>query len=444
MTTEETGELAVPGETDLERHTSGQVSTTSAPALETAAAGDGDDGGTVAAPPVSVRRRRPLRTSLILLAAIAVAAAAGLAATGTLGGNGSDSAAAAPSGPPATATVQRTTLTDTQTVDGSLGYGDATTVEAPAAASGTGGSASGQSAQDGTSGGSGIITWVPEAGKTIKRGDAVYRLDQQTVPLLYGSFPIYRELKVGTEGADVRMLEKNLRALGYTGFTVDNAYTSGTAAAVKKWQDDLNREETGTVEPGDAVVAAGARRVADVKTFPGAAPSGSLLSWTGTERIISVDLDVQFEDLVQNGTKATVQLPDDSTVEATVSDVGTPATADSGDSSDSSSGSGSGSSGGSGSKDATLPVELTVKDQKGLGRYQAAAVQVTLKADTRENVLVVPVTALVAQRDGGYAVEVVTANGTEYRPVKLGMFADSRVEVSGAGIKEGTVVGVPK
>ncbi|CAM5624193.1 Vitamin B12 import ATP-binding protein BtuD [Streptomyces alboniger] len=85
-----------------------------------------------------------------------------------------------------------------------------------------------------------------------------------------------------------------------------------------------------------------------------------------------------------------------------------------------------------------------MKDQKGLGRYQAAAVDVTLKADSRENVLVVPVNALVAQRGGGYAVEVVTADGTEYRPVKLGMFADGKVEVSGTGIKEGTRRGGPQ
>jgi multidrug efflux pump subunit AcrA (membrane-fusion protein) len=214
---------------------------------------------------------------------------------------------------------------------------------------------------------------------------------------------------------------------------------------VKEWQDDMDREQTGVVQPGDAVVASGARRVADVKSVPGASLSGTVLTWTGTERIISVDLDVQYEDLVQKGTKATVKLPDDTTVRAEVTDIGTPST-QSGDSSDS----GSGSSGDSGSGDssssdtATLPVELTVKDPKGLGRYQAAAVEVTLKADTRKDVLVVPVDALVAQKGGGYAVEVVTPDGTEFRPVKLGMFANSMVEVSGAGIKEGTVVGVPK
>ncbi|WP_206296062.1 peptidoglycan-binding protein, partial [Streptomyces sp. SID10115] len=392
--------------------------------------------------------------------AITVAAAAGVAATGTIGGDGGDSGSSAPSGPPATAKVERTTLTDTETVDGNLGYGDATTVQAPASPSGTGDGQSGQgqsgqgqsgrSDQSGQgssaagSAGDGIVTWVPEEGRRIERGDTVYRVDQQRIPLLYGSFPLYRTLRSGSEGDDVEMLEKNLRALGYKGFTVDDTYNSATAEAVKEWQDDLNREETGTVAAGDAVVADGARRVADVKTSPGAALSGNVLSWTGTQRIVGVDLDVQFEDLVGKGTEVTVELPDNTTVRAEVTDIGTPSTSQGDDSADGS-GSGSGDSGSGGSDDkATLPVELTVKDQKGLGRYQAAAVQVTLKAESRKDVLVVPVSALVAQRGGGYAVEVVTADGTEYRPVELGMFADSRVEVSGKGIKEGTVVGVPK
>ncbi|MFF3641312.1 peptidoglycan-binding protein [Streptomyces sp. NPDC002564] len=434
------GEVPAPRSGSLDTAEGPARELDTSPAPDTASVRERDE----PEPPAGTgRRRRPLRTSLIVLAAIAVAAAAGVAATGTIGGDGDDPAGSAPAGPPATATVERTTLTDTETVDGNLGYGDATTVQTPGSATGTDGGQSPQNDGAGQDGGSGdgIVTWVPEEGKVVERGDTVYRVDQQRVPLLYGSFPLYRTLEPGSEGDDVRMLEKNLRALGHKGFTVDDTYDSATAEAVKDWQDDLDRKETGTVAAGDAVVASGARRVADVKASPGAALSGAVLTWTGTERIVSVDLDVQFEDLVEKGTKATVQLPDDTTVQGTVTDVGSPSTSQGDDASG-----GSGDSGSADSDDkATLPVELTVKDQKGLGRYQAAAVQVTLKAESRKDVLVVPVAALVAQRGGGYAVEVVADDGsTAHRPVKLGMFADSKVEVSGTGIKEGTVVGVPK
>ncbi|MFD4474897.1 peptidoglycan-binding protein [Streptomyces sp. NPDC058471] len=389
-----------------------------------AGGGDGGDGEGTTPPPVSGRRRRPLRMSLIVVAAIAVVVAAGAATTGVFGDDGSGSSGAAPSAPPKTAKVERTTLTRTESVDGNLGYGDPTAVQGPAP----------------SKTGAGIITWVPGDGDTIKRGQTAYKVEEQKVPLLYGSTPFYRPLKTGTEGKDVEILEKNLSALGYTGFTVDDTYDAGTSQAVRDWQDDLGRQETGTVQPSDAVVAPGARRVAEVKATAGAPSNGPVLTWTGTERTVTVDLDVQFEDMVEKGTKATVTLPDDTSVQAEVTDIGTPTTPsqDGG-----SGGSGGGQSGGDDKP--TLPVEMKVKDQKGLGRYQAAAVKISLKAETRKDVLVVPINALVAQRGGGYAVQVVEADGdVRTRTVKVGMFSDSMVEVSGTGITDGTVVGVPK
>ncbi|MFD9906159.1 peptidoglycan-binding protein [Streptomyces sp. NPDC059063] len=385
--------------------------------------GDGGDGE--AAAPTGHRRRRPLRTTVIVAVAVVVVAAAGAASAGVFGGDGDGSDGSAPSAPPRTAKVQRTTLTRTETVKGTLGYGDVTAVQAPAGARGS----------------AGVVTWVPDDGDVIERGDPVYKVAEREVPLLYGSLPLYRPLQTGSEGPDVRVLERNLAALGHTGFTVDDTYTSDTAAAVRDWQGDLGREETGAVRPGDAVVASGARRVADVRAQPGAPLGGTVLSWTGTERAVTVDLDAQYEDLVEKGTKATVTLPDDTTVRAEVTDVGTPTTPRDGGSS----GEGSGNSGNGADDKATLPVELKVASQRGLGRYQAASVDVSLKAETRENVLVVPVTALVARRGGGYALEVVESDGDVRRvPVEVGMFADSTVEVSGKGISVGTVVGVPK
>lgn len=383
---------------------------------------DGDDPSTA----TGSRRRRPLRIAGLVVLAIAVVAGAGAASAGVLGGDGGGTDRTAPDAPPSTTEVKRTTLTRSETVDGTLGHGDVSAVQAPGGPQG---------------GGGGVVTWVPADGDVIERGDAVYRVAEQKVPLLYGSLPLYRQMQEGSEGADVRMLEKNLAALGYSGFTADDEYTSGTADAVRDWQDDLGREETGTVRPGDAVIADGARRVADVKAVPGAPLSGAVLTWTGTERVVSVDLDAQYEDLVDKGTKATITLPDDTTVQAEVTDIGTPTTGQD------AAGSGAGSgNGGSGDSDkATLPVELKVADQKKLGRYQAAAVDVSLKAETRENVLVVPINALVARQGGGYAVDVVGADGdVRPAPVEVGMFADSMVEVSGKGIADGTVVGVPK
>jgi hypothetical protein len=59
-------------------------------------------------------------------------------------------------------------------------------------------------------------------------------------------------------------------------------------------------------------------------------------------------------------------------------------------------------------------------------------------------VLAVPVTALVALSEGGYAVEVQGADGTtRLIAVETGLFADGTVEVTGSGLEAGMLVIVP-
>jgi multidrug efflux pump subunit AcrA (membrane-fusion protein) len=73
-------------------------------------------------------------------------------------------------------------------------------------------------------------------------------------------------------------------------------------------------------------------------------------------------------------------------------------------------------------------------------------VHVVFTSGIRENVLTVPVAALLALAEGGYGVEVVQGSTSTYVPVTTGLFADGRVEISGGGtaIAEGTRVGMPK
>jgi hypothetical protein len=57
--------------------------------------------------------------------------------------------------------------------------------------------------------------------------------------------------------------------------------------------------------------------------------------------------------------------------------------------------------------------------------------------------LLVPVNALLAPAEGGYGLEVVRGDGTTtIVRVDTGLFAAGKVEVRGAGIAKGTVVGV--
>ena len=338
----------------------------------------------------------------------ALVAAAGTVAAVGFGGMAAQTPARS-SLPPATAAVTRTTLTQTETVDGTLGYGDATMVKAHGSASGT-------------------VTWLPAEGAAIDRGKPVYRVDSDPVVLLYGSTPLYRTLQPGLEGSDVKLVEQNLSALGYTGFTVDVDYTSATADAVRNWQQDLGRAETGTVAPGEVVVAAGRIRVAERKLTAGDPANGVVLTYTGTTRNVTVHLAVDKQQLVRKGVAATVELPDNTQVKGKVAAVGTVATTSSANNQETT----------------TIDVTVTVTDQKALGTLDEAPVDVILQAEQRKDVLAVPINALVALAEGGYGLQVVSGSTTRYVAVKTGLFAGGKVEVSGSDVTEGLTVGVPK
>jgi multidrug efflux pump subunit AcrA (membrane-fusion protein) len=91
---------------------------------------------------------------------------------------------------------------------------------------------------------------------------------------------------------------------------------------------------------------------------------------------------------------------------------------------------------------ATVEVTIALAEVKGLERFDQTPVSVYIVKERRRNVLAAPVTALLAQSGGGYAVEVVARDGTHRLvPVEVGMFASGYVEVS--GVAAGTRVVVP-
>jgi multidrug efflux system membrane fusion protein len=341
-----------------------------------------------------------------LLPVVALAASGALAAV-LLNRSGSSQAANTVELPPNTTKVTRQTLTDTETIDGELGYGTTTT-----AASRT----------------PGTITWLPETGQALSRSQALYKVNNKPTSIMYGAVPAYRRLAVDSEGPDVLQLEQNLENLGYTGFTVDDEYTSATATAVEEWQEDHGLDETGVVELGQIVFTPGPVRVDSLSAQQGSptAPGQTVLSYTGTTKAVTVELDAADQRLAKNGAKVSVTLPDNSTVAGRIDEVSTkivPAAAP--------------------DQDPTTKFEVVVaiSNQKAAA---PASVDVAFTASERKNVLTVPVAALLALQEGGFGVEVVTDGSSQYVPVKTGMFANGRVEISGAGIAAGVSVGVPK
>ncbi len=306
-----------------------------------------------------------------------------------------------------TAVVTRGDLVDTEKVDGKLTYGEP---------------------RDVWTGASGVVTWVPEQGATVKRGGTLLRVAGKPVTLMYGGSPMYRVLKVGDEGQDVRQLEKNLVALGYGGLTVDKEFTGATEDAVEKWQDDRGLEVTGTVGEGEVVFQDGPVRVREVKAPEGrqVAKGQPVLEVAGTTRIVHVDLDADKQDIAKEGAKVSVELPGGAVVKGTVREV-----------------SGVAEKTGSG-QDAKTTVGVDIALGKaGTGRLDEAPVSVEMESERRKDVLSVPVEALLAPREGGFAVEVVEGAVRRLVAVRTGAFGGGRVEVSEGGLREGMKVGVP-
>src|SRR6266542_964630 len=241
-----------------------------------------------------------------------------------------------------------------------------------------------------------------------------------------GRFPLFLQLHTGDTGDDVKEVEENLAALGYTGFTVDQTYTAATASMVRKWQHDTSLTQTGVFDPADVVRAPAQMRVTALPAHLGDPANGPILTYTGTTRMVRIALDVALQGLVKQGITATVTLPDRKTVNGTVGTVGAVATA-----------------GQTANAPATIAVTVILADQAALGTLDQAPVAVKLVSASVANALTVPVAALVALAEGGYGVQVVTGSTSHYVPVQLGMFAGGRVQITGEGITEGTLVGVP-
>ncbi|GAA4679359.1 peptidoglycan-binding protein [Phytohabitans rumicis] len=346
-------------------------------------------------------------------AAVVAVAAAGAAAVG-FGGGGSDGTAEASQRPAATTKVTRQTLVAATTVEGELSYGEQVPLESRA---------------------QGTVTWLPAAGATVKRGGTLLRADDRPVVLLYGALPLYRALSTGVEGKDVKQFEQNLRALGYTGFTVDEEFTGATASAVKEWQEDLGVDETGTVDSTLVVYAPNAVRVADVSSRVGSSASGEVFTYTGSTKVVTVSVDAGESDWAVKGAAVTVTLPDGKEIAGKVASVGTEASTD--DSEDQ-------PPNDTGTDDAQIEVTVSIVDQRALGKLDRTPVDVAYVAQERKDVLTVPVAALLALAEGGYGLEVVEGGTSRYVGVQTGLFADGKVEVSGDGVTEGMTVGLPK
>jgi len=328
------------------------------------------------------------------------------------------SAPAAPSAtsrvPTGSVTVTRTDLSTTAIVTGTLGFTG--TYRAYNVTPGT-------------------VTWLPQPGQVIKRGQPVFAVDNKAVRLFYGAKPAWRSLSLGvTDGPDVRALEANLTALGHArGLTVDGHFTAATAAALRRWQHATHQTVTGRLELGAVTFQPGRMRVTALGAQVGAQAGGGGPLVTGTSTTVAVSLAIPVTDshAVHPGDAVTVIMPAGQSVPGRITQLSTVASAPSPDDQ------------GRGNQLPTIGGTVTLTREVAGAGLDQAPVEVHVTDASVKNVLVVPITALVALAGGGYGLYLLDGGARRLIGVTPGLFSDTQVEVKGDGLRDGSKVEVP-
>jgi HlyD family secretion protein len=212
---------------------------------------------------------------------------------------------------------------------------------------------------------------------------------------------------------------------------------------VEAWEEALGRSDPdGVVALGDVVFAPSDVRIAEVTADTGTqVQSGAeVVQATATTKVVTLGLTVDQVANVEAGTPVTVTLPDGTEATGTIVNVSSePSTDDGGDGS-------TGGSGGGGGGDETFPVTVALDDPAAAGAFESGTVDVSVERSRTEDATAVPVIALLALREGGYAVQVADdtqSGGYTLVPVEVGTIADEWAQVTGDGIEPGVDVVVP-
>ena len=351
------------------------------------------------------------------LAALVVLAAAS-ATGGVVVASSVEQATPARQEPPAnTATVERGALSAMVALDGTLTY--------RARSDGSPYSVVNQAR--------GIYTKLPRVGDKVDCGDVLYRVDDDSVLLLCGTTPAFRDLAKDDKGHDVRQLNRNLHKLGYHADPGDNRYTWMTENALEKLWADRGYDENGALDVDEAVFLPRSARISKVTGKLGgpARPGGEVAQATSDTLEVQVNLEASQQGDVKVVDRARITLPGNRTVKGRVDRLGR--VAETAEEEDEDAGA------------ATIPAYISLDQPKKARGLDRAPVQVEVTTRGVKSALSVPVTALVGRSGGGFAVEVVHRGGRrELVAVQLGLFdtTGGRVQVEG-DVREGDRVVVP-
>ena len=230
----------------------------------------------------------------------------------------------------------------------------------------------------------------------------------------------------GTSNTDVLQLQEALRRLGYE-VPVNGVADEATTSAIEAWQADIGAEVDGIVDLGEVIFLSERIRVTEAVLTTGSPVNdgSAVLATSASTSIVVVDLLAEDQDLLVVGMAVIVKMPDGSEVPATVTEISGVAIRNQ-----------------AGNVVFETKIELT--DTTIGADLDQAPVDVLVVTESRSRVLAVPVTALLALAEGGYAVEMEQADGSlRLTAVEPGLYADGWVEVTSDTLEIGDLVVVP-
>ena len=208
--------------------------------------------------------------------------------------------------------------------------------------------------------------------------------------------------------------------------TVDETFSAATESVVEDWQAEVGAEDDGVVDLGEVIFVQSPVRVDALQVKVGdQIAAGSVIFTTSADDIeITFDLPTSEQDNVAVGDVVEITLPDLSTTTGVVTEVASVATrADDG-------------------SEAFFEATAVLDDPSVAEGIDEAPVTVAVITDRADDVMAVPVEALLALAEGGYAVEVEDGSTTRLVGVEPGFYADGLVEIVG-DVSPGDRVVVP-